>query len=103
MKPAFVPMPIREWIDQMNTQMEMFGMTTEEITDQLINSPTSKMVGIEMTVMGLLSDAQYVLSLGDAEQARKLMNVSKFILGEMMEARRFQPAQARVPEGHWDC
>lgn len=73
----------------MNTQMEMFGMTTEDIMDQLVNSPTSKMVGLEMTVMGLLSDAQYLLSLGDNEAARKLMNVSKFILGEMMEARRF--------------
>jgi hypothetical protein len=88
----------------MNTQMDMFGMTTEDIENQLINSPTSKMVGLEMTVMGLLSDAQYLLSLGDNEAARKLMNVSKFILGEMMEARRFQPAETpRVPEGHWDC
>jgi hypothetical protein len=37
--------------------------------------------------MGILSDAQEMLAMGNAEVARKYMNIAKFILSEMMEAK----------------
>jgi hypothetical protein len=37
--------------------------------------------------MGVLSDSQELLAMGRAEQARKQINIAKFILSEMMDAR----------------
>jgi hypothetical protein len=53
-------------------------------------SITAKLSGMEMVVMGLLSDAQELQTFGNAQaldQSRKNMNIAKFILSEMMEAR----------------
>jgi hypothetical protein len=38
--------------------------------------------------MSVLSDAQELLAMGRSDAARKQMNIAKFILSEMMEARR---------------
>jgi hypothetical protein len=40
-----------------------------------------------MVVMGILSDAQELMSMGHTDAARKQMNIAKFILCEMMEAK----------------
>ena len=40
-----------------------------------------------MVVLGILSDAQELGSMGRPEAVRKQLNVSKFILGEMMDAK----------------
>jgi len=37
--------------------------------------------------MGVLSDAQELLAMDHKEAARKQMNIAKFILSEMMDAR----------------
>ena len=67
-----------------------YGMTTEDIRVQYMQSITAKLSGLEMVVMGLLSDAQELQSFGNAQaldQSRKNMNIAKFILSEMMEAK----------------
>jgi hypothetical protein len=41
-----------------------------------------------MVVMSVLSDAQELLAMGRNEESRKQMNIAKFILSEMMEAKQ---------------
>ena len=64
-----------------------YGMTEEDIREEYMNSITARLSGLEMVVMGVLSDAQELLAMGASEQSRKQMNVAKFILSEMMEAK----------------
>ena len=64
-----------------------YGMTTSDIREQYMESITAKFSGLEMVVMGILSDAQELLAMGRDESARKQMNVAKFILSEMMSAK----------------
>ena len=64
-----------------------YGMSTADIREQYMNSITARCSGLEMVVMGVLSDAQMLLSVDRPEASRKLMNVAKFILSEMMEAK----------------
>lgn len=76
---------------QQTQEMEMYGMLTADIHSQLINGITAKSCGLEMVVAGILSDAQQLSeSRGGAarEQIRKKMNLAKFILFEMMDAKR---------------
>lgn len=71
-------------------ESKCYGMTEQDIRDQYINSLTAKLSGLEMVVMGILSDCQEMQNFGidTKEQIRKQMNVAKFILAEMMDARR---------------
>ena len=64
-----------------------YGMTAEDIREEYMNSITARFTGLEMVVMGILSDAQELLAMGNSEMARKQMNGAKFILSEMMEAK----------------
>lgn len=67
-----------------------YGMSTAEITEQYMQSITAKFSGLEMVVMGLLSDAQELQTFGHAQaldQSRKNMNIAKFILSEMIDQR----------------
>ena len=64
-----------------------YGMTAEDIREEYMNSITARFSGLEMVVMGILSDAQELLAMGNSESARKQMNVAKFILSEVMEAK----------------
>lgn len=66
-----------------------YGMTEADIRDQYMNSITAKFSGQEMVVMGILSDCQEMLTFGSdtKEQVRKQLNVAKFILSEMMDAK----------------
>jgi hypothetical protein len=73
-----------------------YGMTTEEIKQQYMNSITAKHCGLEMVVMGIMSDCQEMMSMKNPtipspntdEYLRKKMNVAKFILSEMLDAKR---------------
>jgi hypothetical protein len=71
-----------------------YGMSEQDIREQYMNSITAKFSGLEMVAMGILSDCQEMMAMGtgprSVEYVRKQMNVAKFILSEMMEAR--QPA-----------
>ena len=67
-----------------------YGMSTEDIRVQYMQSITAKLSGLEMVVMGLLSDAQELQSFGNAQaldQSRQNMNIAKYILSEMMDQR----------------
>ena len=70
-----------------------YGMSKADIREQYMNSFTAKHCGLEMVVMGILSDAQELVGFSEAgntvagKQARKQLNVAKFILSEMMEAK----------------
>ena len=65
-----------------------YGMTEQDIREQYIQSITAKLSGIEMVVMSVLSDAQELLAMDRKDESRKLMNIAKFILSEMMDAKR---------------
>ena len=69
-------------------ESKCYGMTEQDIREQYMESITARFTGLEMVVMGVLSDAQELLAMGRGEQARKQMNVAKFILSEMMQAKQ---------------
>jgi hypothetical protein len=77
-------------------ESKCYGMTTEAIRQQYMReSIMARFGGLEMVVMGILSDAQELQSFGHAQaldQSRKQMNIAKFILSEMMEAREKEAA-----------
>ena len=64
-----------------------YGMSADSIRMQYITSSTAKLSGLEMVVMGVLSDAQELLAMGRTEASRKQMNIAKFILSEMIDAK----------------
>ena len=64
-----------------------YGMSTQDIREQYMQSITARLSGLEMVAMGVLSDAQELLAMDRKEAARKQMNIAKFILSEMMDKR----------------
>jgi hypothetical protein len=67
-----------------------YGMTESDIREQYLNSITATRIGLEMVAMSVLSDAQELMTFGHSQamdQARKNINIAKFILSEMMEAK----------------
>ena len=64
-----------------------YGITEQEIREQYMQSITAKFSGLEMVAMGVLRDAQELMAMGQTETARKQINIAKFILSEMMDAR----------------
>ena len=67
-----------------------YGMTEADIREQYMGSITARLSGVEMVAMGVLSDAQELMTFGNdqaTDQARQNINIAKFILSEMMEAR----------------
>ena len=67
-----------------------YGMSTEDIREEYMNSITARLSGLEMVAMSVLSDAQELMTFGHEQandQARKNINIAKFILSEMMETR----------------
>jgi hypothetical protein len=74
-------------LEMTNFETNCYGMTEQAIREQYMNSITAKCSGLEMVVMGVLSDAQELLAMGRNEASRKQMNVAKFILSEMMDSK----------------
>lgn len=72
-----------------------YGMTEVEIRRQYMESITAKFSGLEMVVMGILSDCQEMIEMNNPtipspnsnEYVRKQLNRAKFILSEMMDRR----------------
>lgn len=67
-----------------------YGMTEEAIREEYMESITARLAGLEMLVMGMLSDAQEMLAADffTKDDVRKQLNKAKFVLGEMMDAKR---------------
>ena len=71
-------------------ESKCYGITEQDIREQYMKSITAKFSGLEMVVMGLLSDAQELQTFNNAQaldQSRKNMNIAKFILSEMMQEK----------------
>ena len=77
-------------------EMNMYGMTTEDIKEQYMESITAKLSGLEMVVAGILSDVQELTAYQHAadvnskatkELIRKQLNVAKYIIFEMMDQK----------------
>lgn len=68
-------------------ESKCYGMSTADIREQYMESITARFSGLEMVVMGVLSDAQTMQSANMIEASRKQMNIAKFILSEMMSAK----------------
>ena len=76
-------------------EQKCYGMSQEDIRTQYMESLTARFSGMEMVVMGILSDCQEMISMKNQtiptpmvdEAIRKQMNIAKFILSEMMEAK----------------
>lgn len=72
-----------------------YGMTEQEIRRQYMESITAKFSGLEMVVMGVLSDCQEMIAMNNPtiphprsnEYVRKQLNIAKFILSEMMDQK----------------
>ena len=74
----------------MNEQA-VYGMSVADIKEQYMNSITARFSGLEMVVMGILSDCQEMMAMGtgprSVEYVRQQMNVAKFILCEMQDRK----------------
>ena len=76
-------------------ETKCYGMSEADIRTQYMESFTATRCGLEMVVMGILSDCQemqamnkpMVASMRSNEYVRKQLNVAKFILSEMMDQK----------------
>ena len=57
-----------------------YGMDRSDLAHLVDNT----IGGTQMLALSILSDAQHVLEHGDAEQARKYMNIAKWIIAERL-------------------
>jgi hypothetical protein len=78
--------------NKLTWELQAYGMTEKDIREQYMESITAKFSGLEMVVMGILSDTQEMIAMGtgprSVEYVRKQMNIAKFILSEMMETKQ---------------
>lgn len=78
-------------VDMTVFEAKCYGMSENDIRKQYMDSLTAKLSGQETVVMGILSDCQEMLAMGAGagavEYVRKKMNVAKFILCEMKDAK----------------
>jgi hypothetical protein len=68
-------------------ELNCYGMSEADIREEYMESITARFSGLEMVVMGILSDCQELTAMGRSETVRKQLNVAKFILSEMMTAK----------------
>jgi hypothetical protein len=83
-------MMIKKETEMTEFEKNCYGMTEADIRDQYMNSITAQLSGLEMVVMGMLSDCQEMANVDyfSKEDIRKQLNKAKFVLSEMMEAKR---------------
>jgi hypothetical protein len=70
-------------------ETKAYGMSEQDIREQYMKSTTAEFSGLEMVVASILSDCQELIAMSDAnaDAVRKQMNVAKFILFEMANAK----------------
>ena len=65
-----------------------YGISQAQIRKEYMDGITAKLSGLEMVAMSILSDAQEMMAAGfDSDRVRKQINIAKFILCEIMEAK----------------
>ena len=66
-----------------------YGISQAQIRKEYMDSITAKLSGLEMVAMSILSDAQEMMAAGfDSDRVRKQINIAKFILCEIMDAKQ---------------
>ena len=76
-------------------ESKCYGISQADIEQQYCQSLTARLSGLEMVAMSVLSDAQELMSFGHAQatdQARKNINIAKYILSKMLEEKSSQVA-----------
>jgi hypothetical protein len=76
-------------------EKQCYGMSENQIRKEYMESLTARFSGLEMVVMGILSDTQELISFGHAQatdQARMELNRAKYILSKMLEEKSSQVA-----------
>jgi hypothetical protein len=63
-------------------QMAMFGCIIEEEKKYIMSTLSYKFSGAAMAITSLLSDAQHHLEHGNKDDARKYMNVVKYLVND---------------------
>ena len=80
-------------------ETKCYGMSTEDIRTQYMESLTARFSGLEMVVVSILSDQQEMLAMGAGplavEHVRKQLNVAKFILHSMLGPARSEMMEAK--------
>ena len=74
-------------------QMQVYGMTVEDIQEHYMESITAKVSGMEMVVAGILTDCQEMIAMKNPtipsphvdESIRQRLNVAKYILFTMLK------------------
>ena len=81
---------IRKGEEMTEFETQCYGISEAAIREQYMESVTAKFSGLEMVVMGILSDVQHMqeTSYFSKEDIRKQLNIAKFILSEIMDAKR---------------
>ena len=69
-------------------ESKCYGMSEADIREQYMESITARHCGLEMVVMGILSDAQEMVAVGYSENVRLYLNRAKFILCEIQDQRQ---------------
>ena len=69
------------------SESKCYGMSEADIREEYMESFIAKRVGLEMVVISILSDAQELLAMNRSEDSRKQMNIAKFILSEIIQAK----------------
>jgi hypothetical protein len=83
-------MMIEKGLKMTEFETQCYGISEEDIREEYINGITGRIAGLEMVVMGILSDAQHMIEADyfTDDHVRKQLNIAKFILSEMMDAKR---------------
>ena len=76
-------------------EKQCYGMSQADIEQQYCKGLTARLSGLEMVAMSVLSDAQELMSFGHeqaTDQARKNINIAKYILSKLLEEKSLQVA-----------
>lgn len=63
-------------------EMRMFGMSKDDILEDVKESITYKLSGPGMVIASYLSDAQEMIAFNDSERARQYINIAKMLMME---------------------
>lgn len=72
-----------------NIELEMFGCNYDTFRTSVLESPDSKLIGIEFAIVSLLSDVQEMIAHDMKEDARQSLNRIKRLIFEQIGQRRY--------------
>lgn len=72
-------------MNKIQQQLDMYGMLSSEIDDEMRSANEPLMGGLPMMVMSILSNVQEEIAIGYHERARQNINVCKYILSDVMK------------------